>query len=76
MIDRIGSEIRCFNIETGWDGVDTYDYTQIDKSVETLLKGYPMGHKSINVIRQRVNVFNALVEKINRLNSGAAQKRQ
>ena len=41
VIDRIGSEIRCFNIETGWDGVDTYDYTQIDKSVETLLKGYP-----------------------------------
>ena len=41
-----------------------------------LLKGYPKGHKSINVIRQRVNVFNALVEKINRLNSGAAQKRQ
>lgn len=41
VIDKIGSEIRCFNLDTGWDGVDTYDYTRIDAYVETLLKGYP-----------------------------------
>lgn len=26
VIDKIGSDIRCSNIDTGWDGVDTYDY--------------------------------------------------
>lgn len=41
VIDEIGSDIRCFNIDTGWDGIDTYDYTKIDQSIETLLKDYP-----------------------------------
>lgn len=41
VIDYIGSDIRCSNIDTGWDGVDSYDYTRIDKNVETLLKDYP-----------------------------------
>ena len=30
VIDKIGSDIRCFNIDMGWDGVDKYDYTEID----------------------------------------------
>ncbi len=41
VIDKIGSDIRCSNIDTGWDGVDTYDYTKIDEVLETLLKDYP-----------------------------------
>lgn len=41
VIDEIGSYIRCFNLDTGFDGVDSYDYTMIDKLIETLLDGYP-----------------------------------
>ena len=40
VIDKIGSDIRCSNIDTGWDGVDTYDYTKIDQMMEILLKVY------------------------------------
>lgn len=41
VIDRIGSDIRTFGIWIGWDGVDQYDYSEIDKILEVMLKDYP-----------------------------------
>ncbi len=41
VLDRIGSEIRTFNMFLGVEEDGSYDYTKTDKALETTLEGYP-----------------------------------